>query len=123
MGQSSVGVQARLMSQALRKLTAIMAKSKTLVVFINQLRQKLVSCTEIRKQLRRIGAQILFQRRLDIRRIEAINKAMWSWEAMCASRCQKQGGATFPSGGIRHHVRVWISLRAACWIWGLNRDS
>ena len=40
MGDSHVGLQARLMSQALRKLTAIINKSKTCVVFINQLREK-----------------------------------------------------------------------------------
>ncbi len=40
MGDSHVGLQARLMSQALRKLTAITNKSKTCVVFINQLREK-----------------------------------------------------------------------------------
>lgn len=40
MGDSHVGLQARLMSQALRKLTGIISKSKTIVVFINQLREK-----------------------------------------------------------------------------------
>ncbi len=40
MGESHVGLQARLMSQALRKLTAIVNKSKTCVIFINQLREK-----------------------------------------------------------------------------------
>ena len=40
MGDSHVGLQARLMSQALRKLTAIANKSKTCIVFINQLREK-----------------------------------------------------------------------------------
>lgn len=40
MGDSFIGLQARLMSQALRKLTAIINKSKTCVVFINQLREK-----------------------------------------------------------------------------------
>lgn len=40
MGDSVVGLQARLMSQALRKLTAIINKSKTVVIFINQLREK-----------------------------------------------------------------------------------
>lgn len=40
MGESHVGLQARLMSQALRKLTGIVNKSKTCVVFINQLREK-----------------------------------------------------------------------------------
>jgi len=41
MGDSHMGLQARLMSQALRKLTSIMASTKTSVIFINQLRQKI----------------------------------------------------------------------------------
>ena len=41
MGDSFVGLQARLMSQALRKLTSITSKSNTLVIFINQLREKI----------------------------------------------------------------------------------
>ena len=41
MGDSHVGLQARLMSQALRKLTAIVAKSKTCLIFINQIREKI----------------------------------------------------------------------------------
>ncbi len=41
MGQQFMGLQARMMSQALRKLTAISAKSGTLVIFINQLREKI----------------------------------------------------------------------------------
>lgn len=41
MGDSHMGLQARLMSQALRKLTAIVSKSKTIVVFINQTRMKI----------------------------------------------------------------------------------
>jgi len=41
MGDSILGVQARLMSQALRKLTGVISKSKTVTIFINQLRQKI----------------------------------------------------------------------------------
>ncbi|HNZ48676.1 MAG TPA: recombinase RecA [Candidatus Hydrogenedentes bacterium] len=41
MGDSHVGLQARLMSQALRKLTAIISRSKTLLIFINQIREKI----------------------------------------------------------------------------------
>jgi recombination protein RecA len=41
MGEAQMGLQARLMSQALRKLTAIVAKSKTSLIFINQLREKI----------------------------------------------------------------------------------
>jgi recombination protein RecA len=41
MGDAQMGLQARLMSQALRKLTGIISKSKTSMIFINQLRQKI----------------------------------------------------------------------------------
>lgn len=41
MGDSMMGVQARLMSQALRKLTGVVAKSKTILIFINQIRMKI----------------------------------------------------------------------------------
>src|SRR5205809_2803093 len=41
MGDSHMGLQARLMSQALRKLTAVIAKSRTMVIFINQIRMKI----------------------------------------------------------------------------------
>jgi recombination protein RecA len=41
MGESHMGLQARLMSQALRKLTGIISKTKTVVIFINQIRQKI----------------------------------------------------------------------------------
>jgi recombination protein RecA len=41
MGESHMGLQARLMSQALRKLTGSIARSKTIVIFINQLREKI----------------------------------------------------------------------------------
>lgn len=40
-GQSHVGLQARLMSQSMRKLTGVIAKSKTVVIFINQIREKI----------------------------------------------------------------------------------
>lgn len=41
MGEASMGLQARLMSQALRKLTGVVSKSKTCVIFINQIREKI----------------------------------------------------------------------------------
>jgi len=41
MGEAQMGLQARLMSQALRKLTGVVAKSKTCLIFINQLREKI----------------------------------------------------------------------------------
>ena len=41
MGDAQMGLQARLMSQAMRKLTAIVSKSKTCIIFINQIREKI----------------------------------------------------------------------------------
>src|SRR5438093_12686442 len=41
MGEAQMGLQARLMSQALRKLTGIVSKSKTCLIFINQIREKI----------------------------------------------------------------------------------
>ncbi len=46
-GDSHVGLQARMMSQAMRKLSASINKTKTIAIFINQLREKLVLCLVI----------------------------------------------------------------------------
>ena len=50
MGDSAVGLQARLMSQALRKLTSTISKTNTCCIFINQLREKIGVCLVIQKQ-------------------------------------------------------------------------
>ena len=56
MGESKMGLQARLMSQALRKLTATISKTNTTCIFINQLREKLgVLYASVRIDIRRIG--------------------------------------------------------------------
>ncbi|MDE2071300.1 MAG: recombinase RecA [Patescibacteria group bacterium] len=75
MGQSHVGKQARLMSQALRKLTAIVAKSKTIVVFINQIRMQ-IGVMFGNPETTTGGKALKFYTsvRLDIRRIAQIKK-------------------------------------------------
>lgn len=75
MGQSHVGKQARLMSQALRKLTAITAKSKTIVVFINQIRMQ-IGVMFGNPETTPGGKALKFYTsvRLDIRRIAQIKK-------------------------------------------------
>ena len=50
MGDTHVGLQARLMSQALRKLTANIKRSNTLVIFINQIRMKIGVSSEARRR-------------------------------------------------------------------------
>ena len=73
MGDSHVGLQARLMSQALRKLTGIIAKSKTSVVFINQIRMK-IGVMFGSPETTTGGNALKFYSsvRLDIRRIETL---------------------------------------------------
>jgi len=73
MGQSSVGVQARLMSQALRKLTGITHKTNCIVVFINQLRDKIgVSYGSPETTTGGRALKFYSSVRVDIRRAEAI---------------------------------------------------
>jgi recombination protein RecA len=75
MGDHHVGLQARLMSQALRKLTAIIAKSRTIVIFINQIRIK-IGVMFGNPETTTGGNALKFYStvRLDIRRIGAIKK-------------------------------------------------
>ncbi len=75
MGDSHVGLQARLMSQALRKLTGILAKSNTTIIFINQIRMK-IGVMFGNPETTTGGNALKFYAsvRLDVRRIESIGK-------------------------------------------------
>lgn len=75
MGDAHVGLQARLMSQALRKLTAITGKSKTVVIFINQLREK-VGVMFGSPETTPGGRALKFYSsvRIDVRKIDTIRK-------------------------------------------------
>ena len=75
MGDSHVGLQARLMSQALRKLTAVISKSNCVVIFINQLREK-VGVMFGNPETTTGGRALKFYSsvRLDVRRIETLKK-------------------------------------------------
>ena len=88
MGDSHVGLQARLMSQALRKLTAAISRSNCIVIFINQLREK-VGIMFGNPEVTTGGRALKFYSsvRMDVRRVESI----------------KQGGEV-----IGNHVRVKV---------------
>ncbi|MFH1238547.1 MAG: recombinase RecA, partial [bacterium] len=75
MGDAQMGLQARLMSQALRKLTAVISKSKTCVIFINQLREK-IGVMFGNPETTPGGRALKFYSsvRLDIRKIESIKQ-------------------------------------------------
>ena len=76
MGDSHVGLQARLMSQALRKLTAVISKSNCIVIFINQLREK-VGVMFVNPETTTGGRALKFYSsvRLDVRRTESLKQA------------------------------------------------
>ena len=75
MGDSHVGLQARLMSQALRKLTAVISKSNCVVIFINQLREK-VGVMFGNPETTTGGRALKFYSsiRLDVRRVETLKQ-------------------------------------------------
>jgi len=76
MGDQQMGMQARLMSQALRKLTGTLSKSKTSLIFINQLRQKIgVMFGNPETTTGGLALKFYSSLRLDIRRIDAIKSA------------------------------------------------
>src|SRR5262249_18893087 len=85
MGDAQMGLQARLMSQALRKLTSIVAKSKTCLVFINQLREK-IGVMFGNPETTTGGRALKFYSsiRIDIRRIASLKEA----EAVIGSRAK-----------------------------------
>lgn len=95
MGDAMIGIQARLMSQALRKLTAAISKSKTIVVFTNQLRHKIgVMFGNPETTPGGLALKFYASLRLDMRKIEAI----------------KDGDVVV---GSRHRVRVVKNKMAA----------
>lgn len=75
MGESQMGLQARLMSQALRKLTGIVSKSKTTIIFTNQLRQKIgVFFGNPETTPGGLALKFYCSVRMDVRKIETLKK-------------------------------------------------
>ncbi len=107
MGDMQPGMQARLMSKALRKLTASISKSKCMVIFINQIRMK-IGIMFGNPETTTGGNALKFYAsvRLDIRRIGQIKER----EEVVGNQTprqggQEQGGAALQAGRVRHHVR------------------
>ncbi len=76
MGDSHMGLQARLMSQALRKLTPVVHKSKTTLIFINQIRQNIGAMPFAPKETTTGGNALKFYAsvRIDVRKIASLKK-------------------------------------------------
>src|SRR6202023_1131461 len=107
MGGGEIGLQARLMSQALRKLTGIVSKSKTSLIFINQIREK-IGVMFGNPETTTGGRALKFYAsiRIDIRRIASLKDG----ETVVGSRTKGKGGKkkgrlALPAGGIRHQLR------------------
>ena len=106
MGDSHVGLQARLMSQALRKLTGAIARSRTAVVFINQLREK-IGVMFGNPETTTGGKALKFYAslRLDIRRLGPVKDKGSHRVAGASEGREEQGRAAVQAGRVRHHVR------------------
>ena len=107
MGDSHVGLQARLMSQALRKLTANLNKTKTIAIFINQLREK-IGVMFGSPETTPGGRALKFYSsvRLDIRRIESLKDgAEVVGNRTRVKVVKNKVSPAVPAGRVRHHVR------------------
>ncbi len=116
MGDSHVGLQARLMSQALRKLTANLNRSKTILIFINQLREK-IGVMFGSPETTPGGRALKFYSsiRLDIRRIESLKDGAEvvgnrTRVKVVKNKCVAAGTLVFdPSTGVTHHIEDIVS--------------
>ena len=107
MGDAHMGVQARLMSQALRKLTAVVSRNASTVIFINQIRMKIgvvfgnpeTTTGGTRAQVLRLGAARHPPHR------PAQGRRAGGGEPDPGEGGEEQGGAAVPRGRVRHPVR------------------
>ena len=107
MGDTHVGLQARLMSQALRKLTANLNKTNTICIFINQLREKIgVMFGSPGDHPRRPGAEVLLvgPARHPPHRVHQ-GRRRGRGQPHPGQGRQEQGGPAVQAGRVRHHVR------------------
>ena len=109
MGDSHMALQARLMSQALRKMTGTLAKSDTLMIFINQIRSK-VGVIFGSPEVTAGGNALKFYAsvRLDIRKREnkiwKWNEQGGCWQCYQSKGSKEQNGTTVPRSAIRYDV-------------------
>ena len=111
MGDAHMGLQARLMSQALRKLTGTLSKSNTIAIFINQLREK-IGISYGSPEVTPGGRALKFYSsvRLDIRRVEAIKDGTdiigsRTRVKVVKNKCVAAGTQVFdPTTGLTHRI-------------------
>ncbi len=115
MGDSLPGLQARLMSQALRKLTGAIARSNTALVFINQLREK-IGVVFGNPEVTPGGRALKFYSsvRIEIRRVESLKQGTTIIGNRVRCKVVKNKvAAPVPPGRVRHHVHRPTSTASA----------
>ena len=109
MGDSHVGLQARLMSQALRKLTGALNSSRTTAIFINQLREKvgvMFGSPETTTGGRGIEVLRVGAARRSAHR-DAQGRHRLGRQPHPRQGGEEQDGSAVQAGGVRHHLRTW----------------
>ncbi len=125
MGDSHVGLQARLMSQAMRKLTGVISKSKTSVIFINQIREK-IGVMFGSPETTPGGRALKFycscpDRRAPDRPTEGRRRG--GGPAGAGQSGQEQGRPAVPGGRIRYDAQSAASaMKGTCSIWPWPRN-
>jgi recombination protein RecA len=130
MGDSHVGLQARLMSQALRKLAGSLNKSKTTAVFINQLREK-IGVMFGSPETTSGGRALKFYSsvRLDVRRIESLkdgtdvvgNRVRVK---VVKNKCLAEGSLVFdPTTGRTHRIEEIVDHGEASHVWAADKNG
>ena len=108
MGDATVGAQARLMSQAMRKLTSFISKAKTVAIFTNQIREKIgVMFGNPETTPGGAGAEVLLvgARGHPAHRGDQDAGRPGAGQPDEGQNREEQGGAAVPRGGVRHHVQ------------------
>jgi recombination protein RecA len=125
MGDAHVGLQARLMSQALRKITGSIGKSQCTVIFLNQLRQK-IGISYGNPEVTTGGNALKFYAsvRLDIRRIQTLKKGTEEYGIRAKVKVAKNKVAP-PSalGSLTFSLARASPAGAVWWIWRNSRGS